>query len=89
MRTIALREGAAASLRGGVSRRLLLGASASVAALMPTVARSQTNGPAPAAPASTRQTAAVFDLDVNNQVRQLAVDPRTTCCSTRCGSISA
>ncbi|HWD57369.1 MAG TPA: (2Fe-2S)-binding protein [Stellaceae bacterium] len=78
MNTTALREGARPSFRAGVSRRLLLSASASVAALVPAVARSQDNGAAPANSGANARTAAVFDLDVNNQVRHLTIDPRTT-----------
>ena len=78
MSTTALRDGAAASLRPGLSRRLLLGASASVAALMPSVGRSQGNGGPPSARALDPRSTAVLDLDVNNQVRHLAIDPRTT-----------
>ena len=77
MTITALRESARASLRPGVSRRLLLGASASAAALIPTVARSQVPSAAPAQ-AVTPRTAAIFDLTVNKQVRSLAIDPRTT-----------
>jgi xanthine dehydrogenase YagT iron-sulfur-binding subunit len=77
MTTTALRESARASLRPGVSRRLLLGASASAAALIPAVARSQAPGVAPAQ-AATPHTAAILDLTVNKQVRHLAIDPRTT-----------
>ena len=77
MSTTALRDGARPSFRAGVSRRLLLGASASVAALVPAVARSQNNGAAPPSRVDPR-TAAVLDLDVNDQVRHRTIDPRTT-----------
>jgi len=77
MTITALRESARGSARPGVSRRLLLGASASVAALIPAVARSQIPSVAPAQ-AATPRTAAILDLTVNKQVRHLAIDPRTT-----------
>jgi xanthine dehydrogenase YagT iron-sulfur-binding subunit len=55
-----------------------LSASASAAALMPAVARSQTPSNAQPAQGATPLTAAIFDLTVNNQVRHLVIDPRTT-----------
>jgi xanthine dehydrogenase YagT iron-sulfur-binding subunit len=76
METTALCEGVPALTRPGVSRRLLLSASASAAALIPTVARTQERAAAPQD--VTPRTAAVFDLTVNKQVRHLAIDPRTT-----------
>lgn len=78
MNTTALR-GAPASPRLGVSRRLLLGVSASAAAMLPSLARSQGAGGVPAtAPGADPRLGAVLDLTVNNQVRHLAIDPRTT-----------
>jgi xanthine dehydrogenase YagT iron-sulfur-binding subunit len=78
METSALREGASASSRPGLSRRLLLSASASAAALIPTVARSQVPSAAVPAPEVAPRTAAILDLTINKQVRHLAIDPRTT-----------
>jgi xanthine dehydrogenase YagT iron-sulfur-binding subunit len=78
MDTSALREGDRASFRAGVSRRLLLGASASAAALVPAVARSRERNAAPTASAPDARLTAVFELTVNKQVRRLTIDPRTT-----------
>jgi xanthine dehydrogenase YagT iron-sulfur-binding subunit len=78
MTPIGLRNSALVPARSTVSRRLLLGASASAAALMPTVAHSQTPRNAPPGQEATPTTAAIFDLTVNNQVRHLTIDPRTT-----------
>jgi xanthine dehydrogenase YagT iron-sulfur-binding subunit len=78
MGTTALRNTAPAPSRSGVSRRLLLGVSASAAALMPAVARSQGPATPPPATEATPRSAAIFDLIVNKQVRHLAIDPRTT-----------
>ena len=78
MTITAFRESARAPLRLGVSRRLLLGASASAAALVPTVARSRAPSAVPPAQEVTPQSAAIFSLTVNKQVRHLAIDPRTT-----------
>ena len=75
--TALLDSGASASARPTVSRRLLLGASASAAALAPTVALGQARAAAPAGDAA-RQVATIFDITVNKQVRHLAIDPRTT-----------
>jgi len=60
----------------GVSRRSLLTSTATAVALAPAAALGQ-GGPPPARSGDPR-TAAVFDLTINNQVRHLAVDPRTT-----------
>ena len=63
---------------GGVSRRSLLTSTASMVALAPAAALAQGRPLAvPAQPVNPR-SAAMFDLTVNKQVRQLAVDPRTT-----------
>ncbi|HTW50830.1 MAG TPA: (2Fe-2S)-binding protein [Stellaceae bacterium] len=78
MSTTVPRDSTSASLRSGVSRRLLLSASASAAALMPTAARSQGSGTPPSAPEAAPRIAAIFDLTINKQVRHLAIDPRTT-----------
>jgi xanthine dehydrogenase YagT iron-sulfur-binding subunit len=79
MRLTALLGGASAPSRSGVSRRSLLGASASMAALVPAAALGQERAPAaPPAPSADPRVGAVFDLTVNNQVRHLAIDPRTT-----------
>jgi len=78
METIA-QEGARASTRAGVSRRSLLTSTASAAALVPAIAFGQGRPPVASSPQSVDpRVAAMFDLNVNNQVRQLAVDPRTT-----------
>ena len=78
METIA-QEGARASTRAGVSRRSLLTSTASAAALVPTIALGQGRPPVASSPQSVDpRVAAMFDLTVNNQVRQLTVDPRTT-----------
>jgi xanthine dehydrogenase YagT iron-sulfur-binding subunit len=66
-----------APVRPAVTRRTLLGASASAVALAPTVALGQ----APASPPRNSPaplSAAIFDIVVNGQVRHLAIDPRTT-----------
>jgi xanthine dehydrogenase YagT iron-sulfur-binding subunit len=55
---------------------MLLGASASAAALVPAVAFAQTPPPQPTK--AIPRTAAIFSLTVNDQARQLAIDPRTT-----------
>jgi xanthine dehydrogenase YagT iron-sulfur-binding subunit len=81
MDTTALRDGAPVPSRTGiVSRRLLL-ASASAAALKPQAAHSQNRSmpiSAPSAPPPDPRADAMFNLDVNNQPRRLAIDPRTT-----------
>ena len=68
MRTTAFREGPPASFHRGISRRLLLGVSASAAALMPAVAHSQTPNVVRTARAADRRASAIIDLTVNNQV---------------------
>ena len=75
-----LRDSGPAPRGAGVSRRLLLSASSSAAALMPALARGQGQTPGPSAPAAEAdpRQAAVFRLTINNQRRQLAIDPRTT-----------
>jgi xanthine dehydrogenase YagT iron-sulfur-binding subunit len=77
MSITASRDGASVSGRLGVSRRALLGASASAAALMPAVALGQAPTISPANDAAP-QLATIFDITVNNQVRHLMIDPRTT-----------
>jgi xanthine dehydrogenase YagT iron-sulfur-binding subunit len=64
-----------ASIRPAVSRRSLLTASASVAALAPAPALGQET---PGAPSPDPRSAAIFDLTVNNQLRHLSLDARTT-----------
>lgn len=76
MRINARSEAASVPARPGVSRRMLLGASASAAALVPAVAFGQT--PPPQATKAVPRTAAIFSLTVNNRARQLTIDPRTT-----------
>jgi xanthine dehydrogenase YagT iron-sulfur-binding subunit len=78
MTPTALRNSASVSARPTVSRRLLLGASASAAALLPAVARSQMPSIAPPTQQATPHAPAIFDITVNKQVRHLAIDPRTT-----------
>jgi xanthine dehydrogenase YagT iron-sulfur-binding subunit len=78
MQTPALREGASATFRAALSRRSLLSASASAAALIPAVGRGQERSAVPPAPPGDPHLTAVFDLTVNKQVRHLTIDPRTT-----------
>ncbi len=78
MTTQVVREGGPAPHRPGLSRRLLLGASTSAAALMPALALGQGQSLGPSAPTADPRLAAIFALTINNQQRQLAVDPRTT-----------
>ena len=75
-----LRDSDPALHRAGLSRRLLLSASNSDAALMPAIALGQGQPPGPSAPGAGADPhqAAVFALTINNQRRQLAIDPRTT-----------
>jgi xanthine dehydrogenase YagT iron-sulfur-binding subunit len=77
--TKALDRGVGESSQRGVSRRSLLTSTASAVTLIPAAALGQPRGPAaaPQAAGDPRRTAA-FDLSVNNQVRHLTVDPRTT-----------
>jgi xanthine dehydrogenase YagT iron-sulfur-binding subunit len=75
-----LRDSGPAPHGAGLSRRLLLSASSSAAALMPALALGQGQPSRPSAPATEAdpRQAAVFSLTINNQRRQLAIDPRTT-----------
>ena len=78
MTITALRERASAP-PSGVSRRSLLTATASAVALAPAVARAQIREQAPVSPSPANpRVASVFDLTINNQVRHLTIDPRTT-----------
>jgi xanthine dehydrogenase YagT iron-sulfur-binding subunit len=63
----------------GVSRRSLLTASATAVALAP-AGRALGQGRAPTAPSQPIEPrfAAAFDLTINDRVRQLTIDPRTT-----------
>jgi len=73
-----LRDRAFEPARPAVSRRLLLGASASAAALMPTAALRPARAATTPAGNGVPQSAAIFDITVNKQLRPLAIDPRTT-----------
>jgi xanthine dehydrogenase YagT iron-sulfur-binding subunit len=78
MNKTAARAGAQSS-RGSVSRRTLLGASASAAAMLPGAVRAQQVASGrPRGQGIDPRIAAVFALTVNGQARQLAIDPRTT-----------
>ena len=64
---------------GAISRRSLLSSTASAVAVAPVAAAGQFR-PATQGPEKTiaPQTASVFDLIVNDRIRQLTIDPRTT-----------
>jgi len=77
--TKVLDAGAAGLFCRGVSRRSLLTSTASAVALAPVAASAQTRAPAPPLrPAFDPRITASFDLTVNNQIRHLTIDPRTT-----------
>ena len=80
MTTPVVREDVPAPNRPGLSRRFLLSASTSAAALVPAMALGQGSNIGPSAPAAEAdpRLAAIFALTINNQRRQLAVDTRTT-----------
>jgi len=64
---------------GGVSRRSLLTSSAAVVAMAPAAAAAQGRAPTvtPGPAVDPRRTAS-FDLTINERIRHLTVDPRTT-----------
>lgn len=78
MTTDALDRGAAAPTRPGFSRRSLLTSTATAMALAPAAALGQGRAPAAASQPLEPRSEALFDLNVNNQLRHLAIDPRTT-----------
>jgi xanthine dehydrogenase YagT iron-sulfur-binding subunit len=64
--------------RPGFRRRSLLTSTASAIALAPAIAFARSPTPAAAPRQAATHVPTVFSLRVNNQLRQLAIDPRTT-----------
>jgi xanthine dehydrogenase YagT iron-sulfur-binding subunit len=69
-------SGGASRLTAAVSRRTMLTSTASAVAVAPVAAAAQGRTAVP--PAPDPRAPAAFELTVNGQTRQLAVDPRTT-----------